>query len=161
MPLVLPKEVIYISKDYAQGLHDANHLISIRTPGDPKLELFGFDLDLNKDMQSIKDDDGVERLVTHVAVRSDISYAVDDDMAEGIVQAALYAARREEGIVVNCEYGRVRSFTVANWIVDRLGYALSTFRWAVIPERCTKDNGLYRALDEAHQRIQQKGASNA
>lgn len=151
MHLVKEKEVIYLSKDYAQGLHDAYHLISIRSPGDKKMDLFGYELDLDKDVNVIKDDEGPEVTVTHVAVRSDISYAVSDDTADVIVKAALEA--RGAGIVVNCQYGQVRSYTVAKWIAANLGYSLSTFRWAVPEQRCTLDNGVYRALDAAHNRL--------
>lgn len=151
--LVLPKEVIYISRDFAQGLHTAENLISIRSPKEEKMRLFGFEMDLTQDVCLIKDDEddgGRECTVTHVSVRSDSMYAVEDKAANAIVKAAVEA--NGEGIVVNCHYGLVRSFTVATWIRDRLDYVISKMHWAEPEQRCTKDSGLYRALDEAFKR---------
>lgn len=151
--LVNPKEVIYLSQEYAQGIYEPEHLISIRTEtADKKMELFGWEVDRTSDVVVIKDHDSDRTAtVTYVAVRSDISYAVNEEVADVIVKAALEA--RGEGIIVNCHYGQVRSYTVAKWIAANLGYSLSTHRWAVPEHRCTMDNGIYRALDAAHARL--------
>ena len=149
--LVTGKQVIFLSADQARMLREPQHLISVHNKGNPTIDMFWDHMPEAPGRYSweFEREDGRKVTLTRVDIREDSMYSVDPVEARKIVDAAI--AANGEPIVVNCRYGMVRSFSIACWIRDQLGYELAEHRWCVEPKLRTHDHGLMRALQTAYE----------